>query len=63
MSPRTLFIIFLSSELHAGPHETKHNIFYFIKGPKNLRFEALYFLHKKGILAHFDLPKKNIYQL
>ena len=48
MYPRTLFIIFLSSELHAGPYETKHNIFLFQKRSQKFAFRSTIFFIQKG---------------
>ena len=48
MSPSTLFIIFLSSELHAGPYETKHNIFLFQKRSQKFAFRSTIFFIQKG---------------
>ena len=48
MYPRTLFIIFLSSELHAGPYETKHNIFLIQKRSQKFAFRSTIFFIQKG---------------
>ena len=59
MSPSSLFIIFLSSELHAGPYETKHNIFLFQKRSQKFAFRSTIFFIQKG---HFSplCPSQNL---